>query len=564
MLFRKLILIGLLPLALTPLAQALGSVDPITLANTTEKSLSSKPKAAPVIPAVEKSYADSARLIEESQLPTTSNVFGGNLFQGNFAKNGAGQFSPDYVINSGDHIQLVMWGGVEIATELVVDPQGNLFLPNVGPIPVRGVRNQDLQKIIDQAIKKVYRANVFNYASLAAAQPVRVFVGGNVKKPGMYSGTSMDSLLYYLDQAGGIDTERGSFLAVQIKRGNEIRATVNLYDFLLKGKLQLTQLSEGDVIFIPQRQNTITVSGLASNNKTFEFSQPQISVAALAALAAPQVAATHVRITRHSGEKKNIDYYSLAQAAEVQLNNGDAIEYTADKKPGSITVRVEGEHLSAQEYVLPYGAKVGDLLEQIQYTPNAAANSPQLFRNSIKEQQKEMLAVALKSLEASVLTARSGTSDEARLRSEEAQLILQWIDRAKSIQPSGQVIIANSAQRNNLLLENGDLIRIPIKDGLVLISGEVLFPNAIAFDQSMKLDDYIQSAGGYTQNADNSRVIIAHQDGRFTDSRVKDHVAQGDKVLVLPKIDVKTRQIVKDMTQIVYQIAVAAAVVLGL
>ena len=89
---------------------------------------------------------------------------------------------------------------------------------------------------------------------------------------------------------------------------------------------------------------------------------------------------------------------------------------------------------------------------------------------------------SLKNLEAAVLTARSGTSEEARLRTDEAALILEWVERAKSIEPSGQVVIAQAANRDGLLLENGDILRVSAEDGLVLVSGEVLFPATVAFD----------------------------------------------------------------------------------
>jgi hypothetical protein len=248
----------------------------------------------------------------------------------------------------------------------------------------------------------------------------------------------------------------------------------------------------------------------------------------------------------------------------VYVSNGDEVEFTADTKPGTITVRVEGEHVSPQEYVLPYGARMGELVSRIQLTPNAEAESIQLYRRSVKERQQVMLQTALKSLETSVLTARSGTSDEARLRKEEAELILQWVDRARRIETSGQVLIAQTEHRDQLLLENGDIIRIPTRDGLVLVSGEVLFPNAVAYREGMELEEYIQSAGGYTQNADNSRIIVAHRDGSFTEGEEDMELLAGDQVMVLPKVDVKSRQIWKDLTQIIYQIAVGAKIVFDL
>lgn len=499
----------------------------------------------------------------------TSDVFGANLFTGAFAREGATQFNPDYAVAVGDNIQVRLWGAFEFDATLPVDPKGNLFLPHVGPVQVQGVRNQDLQRVVEAAVGKAFRANVSSYASLAAAQPVRVFVSGFVNRPGLYRGTSMDSLLHYLDQAGGIDPERGSFLAVQVKRGSAVRASANLYDFLLNGTMPQVQLADGDVIFVPPYLQRVKVAGLVNNAKRFEFAQGAQTVAQLMQLAKPQAQATHVRITRNTGSVKNTEYYPLENAQNVPLHNGDELEFTADKKPGTITVRVEGEHMNPQEYVLPYGTRLGALVQTIQTLPDAEPESIQLFRQSVKQRQKEMLATSLRSLESALLTARSGSSDEARLRKDEAELSLQWVERAKQIEPLGQVQIAQAGQRNELLLENGDVIRIPRKDGLVLVSGEVLFPNAVAFEPSMQLKDYIDRAGGYTQVADNARVVIAHRDGAFEQIQVDRVLANasvkpGDQILVLPKVDEKKRQFWKDMTQIIYQIAVSAKVVFGL
>ena len=356
-----------------------------------------------------------------------SDVFGAQLFSGAFARQGATQFNPDYLIASGDSLQVRLWGAYEFDAQLPVDPQGNIFLPHVGPVQVRGVRNQELQGVVDAAVRRVFRSNVSSYASLAAAQPVRVFVSGFVHRPGLYSGTSMDSLLHYLDQAGGIDPDRGSFLNVQVKRGDAVRASVNLYDFLLDGRLPLIQLGNGDVIFVTPRTGSVKVSGLVESAKRFEFGTSQPTVADLARIAKPLAQATHVRVVRNTGTTKNTEYFPLDQAASVRLQSGDELEFTADKKPGTITVRVEGEHLSPQEYVLPYGSRLGTLMQRIELNERSEPQSVQLFRISVKERQKQMLATSLRSLEAALLTARSGSSDEARLRKDEAELTLQWV-----------------------------------------------------------------------------------------------------------------------------------------
>ncbi len=500
--------------------------------------------------------------------PASSDVFGMNLFTGAFAREGAAHFNPDYVLAIGDTVQVRLWGAYDHSATLGIDPQGNIFLPLVGPVPLQGVRNKDLQQVIDAAVRRIFRNNVSSYAALAAAQPVRIYVGGFVQRPGLYSGTSMDGLLHYLDQAGGIDPERGSFLRVQVQRGPQLRASVNLYDFLLAGRIPPLQLATGDVIFVPARQHTVKVSGLATNPMRFEFSETDRTVADLAHLAKPMAQATHLRIVRSTGPIRNVEYYALGEASTVRLLNGDEVEFTADKKPGTITVRVEGEHQSRQEYVLPYGSRLRDVLSLIQLNERSQVEHLQLFRQSVKQRQKEMLSTSLRSLEAALLTARSGSSDEAKLRTEEANLTLQWVDRARRIEPLGQVLVGDAPNRGDMLLENGDVIRIPGRESLVLISGEVLFPNAVAYQRGLSVEEYIRRAGGYTQTADSSRVVIARVNGRFEQVSERDsrsvRVEPGDQMLVLPKVDEKNRQFWRDITQIVYQIAVSAKVIFGL
>lgn len=551
-------------------ARALG-VQPVT--QTTVPTASTPSAAPPSRPPLESPAAMQPQQNGDYAANLASDVFGAHLFTGAFARQGATQFNPDYLVTIGDQLQVRMWGAFDVDALFTVDPQGNIFLPHVGPVKVLGVRNKELQGVVEDAVRRVFRANVYTYASLASAQPVRVFVGGFVRRPGLYGGTSMDSILHYLDQAGGIDPERGSFIAVQVKRGDHVRASVNLYDFLLQGRMPLVQLADGDVIFVRPRQHSVMVNGLAENAKRFEFSNDALVVADIIRHAKPLAQATHVRVVRNTGVTRNVEYYPLDKAGGVSIQNGDEIEFTADKKPGTITVRVEGEHQSAQEYVLPYGARLGELTKGIRYSERSDASNLQLFRQSVKERQRLMLLTALRSLETSVLTARSSTNEESGLRRTEADLILQWVERAKQVDPSGQVIIAQAAERDDLLLENGDVIRIPTKDGLVLVSGEVLFPNAIAHDRKLALEDYIRKAGGYSQSADTSRIVVAHRDGSFEEARASGgfwggdddvKIQSGDEVLVLPKVQTKSIEIGRALTQIIYQLAVSAKVILDL
>jgi protein involved in polysaccharide export with SLBB domain len=491
-------------------------------------------------------------------------MFGSQIFTGRFGAVPFAGFNPNYQIAIGDQVSVRMWGGFTFDATQPVDAQGNIFIPNVGPVRVQGVRNEELNALVESQVKRVFRANVGVYASLAAAQPVKVYVTGFVRAPGLYGGLSSDSVLYYLDQAGGIDPDRGSYLEVDVLRGGQVRAKFNLYRFLLDGQIDHLQLQDGDTIVAYPRKHTVQVGGEVLNPYIFEFTKPAVPASELLAMARPRPGATHLSIVRKIGAERRSEYHALEAATQVMIEDGDEVTVTSDKYPGTILVRIEGAHLGERSLVLPYGARLRDALARVKPAPQARLDAVQLYRRSVAARQKEMLDASLRSLETYALTARSATSEEAALRTREAELILQFIDRARTVQPRGQVILAQREQAPDTLLEDGDILRIPEESNLVLVSGEVLFPNALVFEPQAKAEDYVQRAGGFNQGADKARLIVLRQDGSVVPATEAASLQPGDEIMVLPKIETKNVEITRGITQILYQIAVSAKVLLGL
>jgi protein involved in polysaccharide export with SLBB domain len=456
-----------------------------------------------------------------------------------------------------------MWGAFQYDTVQPVDAQGNIFIPNVGPVPVQGVRNAELNRVVETQVKRVFRSSVGVYATLEAAQPVKVYVTGFVRAPGLYGGLSSDSVLYYLDRAGGIDPNRGSYLEVDVLRGGKPRAKVQLYRFLLDGQIQPLQLQDGDTIVVSPRKYTVQVGGEVLNPYIFEFAQPEVSAETLLAMARVKPGATHLSIVRKIGAERRSEYHALGAIGQVRLQDGDEVQLTSDKAPGTLLVRIEGAHLGERTLVLPYGARLKDALARLKPAPQASVAAVQLFRRSVAERQKVLMESSLQGLETYALTARSATSEEAALRSRESQQILEFVERARRVQPRGQVVLADSATAGETLLEDGDLLRVPESSNLIVVTGEVLFPTAVIHDPKADMSTYVQRAGGYTQGADRARVVILHQDGSVAEA-TSGALRPGDEVMVLPKIEAKNVEIARGITQIIYQIAVAAKVVFGL
>lgn len=490
-------------------------------------------------------------------------MFGSQMFSGRFAAEAFSGFNPEYQIAVGDRVSLRMWGAFSFEATQVVDVQGNLFIPNVGPVQVLGIRNADLNRIVESQVKRTYRASVGVYATLEAAQPVKVYVTGFVRAPGLYGGLSSDSVLAYLDRAGGIDPDRGSYLEVDVLRGGKLRAKVNLYEFLLNGRIETLQLQDGDTLVVAPRKFTVTVNGEVLNPYIFEFGHAAVTGTELLAVARPKPGATHLSVIRKVGADQRSEYHALQEAANVSIQDGDEVTVTSDKYPGTILVRVDGAHLGERTLVLPYGAQLKDALARIKPAPQSRMESVQLFRKSVALRQKELIEASLRSLETYALTARSATSEEAALRTRESQQILEFIDRARQVQPRGQVVLAQGTDTGSTLMEDGDVLLIPAQSNLVLVNGEVMFPSALVFDARAKTDDYVSRSGGYTQGADKSKLLVVRQDGSVAEgNRVA--LAPGDEIMVLPKIETKSVELTRGITQIIYQIAIAAKVLFDL
>jgi protein involved in polysaccharide export with SLBB domain len=488
-----------------------------------------------------------------------SRMFGAQLFNGSFRNLYSSGFNPNYQINVGDRIKLRMWGAFNFDGLMDVDPQGNIFLPNIGPVSVAGLKNSELNAIVEKETRRLFKANVSVYATLDVSQPVKVFVTGYIMQPGIYAGVAAESPISYLDRAGGVDPERGSYVDITVKRGNEVRKKINLYDFLLNGQLDFIQLQDGDAIVVGSRKHSFSVMGEAFNPYDFEFEQSEISMEKALSMAKPKPGATHVSLVRRQGESRSTEYYALDKVAGIKVQDGDIVTLTSDRYAGTIQVRVEGAHNSAHAVVLPYGATMKDVLAQVR--PNAKSNmgSIQLFRKSTAERQKEMLKVGLEKLEESFLSARSKTEEEAKLRTAEAALINKFVAIAKTVEPKGQVVLDN-ATLPTTLLEDGDIINIPERTSLVQVYGEVIFPNAVSWRDGFKPDDYIKQVGGYTQGADTSKVIIIRQNGEALEAQNARAIMAGDEIMVLPKIESKSIEVVRAITQIIFQLAVSAKV----
>lgn len=447
------------------------------------------------------------------------------------ATSGRAAIDPNHILRPGDQVQVTLWGLVNENQSLTVDPQGNVVVPGVGPVALAGVPASRAPAVIEAASRRVYSSGVQIYATATSAAPTQVLVTGPVLRPGAYEGASDDALIIFLQRAGGIDPERGSYRRVRIVRDGVTVATADLYDFLQSGLTPRISFRSGDAVVVEAQGATVAVSGDVRSAYSFELVGATGQGSEIMTYARPRPGATHVAITGVRNGAPFSTYLTLADFSAFTVADGDRVQFEADARATDLLVRVEGAHDGQSVFSLSRGATVGSVLQQLVIGPDADVEAIHLRRDSVRRVQKALLTESLDRLERTTLLAPTRTASEASARAAQAEFTAQYVARARQVEPLG-VLALNGRDPNAVLLETGDVIVIPKRSQVVSIAGEVLAPQSVLATDRGRVSDYIDIAGGFGPRADRRRILVFKQDGQL---RAGGYVLPGDRILVLSK-----------------------------
>jgi polysaccharide export outer membrane protein len=199
--------------------------------------------------------------------------FGYDLFAGEpttFAPATDIPIPVDYVIGPGDTIELQLFGSQNAFFSLVVARDGVLNLPEIGPVPVSGLKFSDLRETIQQRISE-QMIGVKASITMGRLRSIRIFILGDAHRPGSYTVSALSTMTNALFVSGGI-SPIGSLREVQLKRNGRLVGSLDLYDLLLRGDTSSdARLQPGDVIFIPPVGPTVGVDGQVRRPAIYEI-----------------------------------------------------------------------------------------------------------------------------------------------------------------------------------------------------------------------------------------------------------------------------------------------------
>jgi protein involved in polysaccharide export with SLBB domain len=367
-------------------------------------SRSFQPKAQPAAPELVRTsnpYKDIPSLydmyIQAIPRPTIPKRFGAEVFENGTRDSQLIPMDlpagPDYVVGPGDGLSIDLWGGTTQRIYRVVDREGRVSLPEVGPLLVSGKSLADVQQSLQQLLRTEFR-RVSADVSLARLRTIRVYEVGDIANPGAYDVSSLSTPLNALFVGGG-PTQKGSLRIVKHYRGNQLVETVDLYDLLLHGvKSDLKRLENGDTVLVPPIGPQVTVDGMVRRPAIYELKDEKnlASVLELAGGLLPTATLRHIEVQRLVAHEKqtmlSFDLPEIDSDAEVtkklvafEIQDGDRIRVFPIAPGNQDTVFLEGHVIRPGRYSYRPNMKVTDVIASYKdLLPEPASQYAEIIR----------------------------------------------------------------------------------------------------------------------------------------------------------------------------------------
>lgn len=224
---------------------------------------------------------------------------------------------PDYILGPGDTLAITLWGGITQNITRVIDREGRILLPEGGSIEVAGLALGRAQGLIEGVLKQQYR-NEQIAVTVSQLRSMRVYIVGDVQRPGGYDISSLATPLSGLYAAGG-PTAAGSLRTLRHFRGKQLVEDVDLYDFLLHGlRNQSARFESGDTLLVPPAGPQIAISGAVKRPAIYELKSGEATLASVAEDAGGFTVAaslSHITVDR-------IDLNKLRETVTLDLTKG--------------------------------------------------------------------------------------------------------------------------------------------------------------------------------------------------------------------------------------------------
>ena len=411
------------------------------------------------------------------QETTGKKVFGRDIFN-----NKSLTFEPqmniatpqNYVLGPGDQLIIDVYGASQETVTLTVSPDGDITVPDFGPVHVSGLTVSAAQSRIRSRLGNYFESSNIK-ATLGQTRTIMVNVMGEVKTPGTYTLSAFATVFHALYMAGGV-SDLGTLRNIKVFRQGKLISTVDIYEFILNGRLAgNVRLADNDVVQVGTYDCIVDITGRVKRPMAYEMRKNE-SLSTLLKYSggfAGDAYKKSLRVLRKSGRMKSVHNVEEFEMADFKVADCDSVIVDSIIDRFENMVEVKGAVFRPGLY------RLGDKITSVRT----------LIENADGLTEEAMLSRAVM----------------RRMKANRTQEVI-------SVDLEG--IMNGSAA--DIPLENEDVLFIPtLAEHLNLrtltIDGEVIFPGTYEYAAGMTLEDLILQAGGLTDAASTVKVDVSRR-----------------------------------------------------
>ena len=441
-------------------------------------------------------------------------LFGSDFFrtyQSTYMPINEPNLSPNYILDFGDIIEIQLVGQDNSTENYALKRDGSISLPDIGKIKLAGLSINDASSIIKTKISSVF-IGTEAYITLTNVRDINVMVSGNAFNPGIYTLSGNSNMLHALGVAGGIN-DYGSYREIDLIRNQKVIETLDMYDVLITGfyNSKIT-LRPGDIIFVRPVKKIVSVDGAIKMPAKYELNNDQNLSDAIEYANGLTVDADLENIFLDrvlNGKVESLPIRNIKQFNTISSNDGDKIFI---RKHSFRSVNIFGAVLKPGRYLMAEGESINDLINKSGgYTENAYPLGA-IYENKnallINKMAKDILYEDF--IDNIITVSQKNPTGNYDLSS-----VIDLTQNLKNTSPNGRVVIdlLDETVTESLVIRDGDRLTIPEKPGHIYIYGEVSYEGALKYEESKKIDYYLNKSGGLKENADMEAIYVLHPNG---------------------------------------------------
>ena len=395
----------------------------------------------------------------------------------------------NYVLGPGDEVNVDIWGASQESITESVSPDGTITIEGIGVVKLGGLSVSQAKAKLKRVLGPRYQGSNIDL-TLGQTRTITIGVMGEVKVPGTYTMSAFATVYNALYMAGG-PNEIGTLRNVKVYRKGKLLSNVDVYDFLLNGKLSGdVRLQDNDVITVSPYEALVNITGKVKRPMFYEMKENE-SAATLLRYAGGFTGDAYtkaIRVNRKAGASYSVFSIGEFDMNSFKLMDEDSVSVDSTLNRYQNMVEIRGAVFRPGMY------QVGGEINSVKALVEAAAGVTEeaISQHAVMHRTKADRSLEMLSLD--IRGILEGTVPDVPLRNEDV------------------IYVASRQERN--------------EKKTVTINGEVAYPGVYRYAENETLEDLIIQAGGPTEAASLAKVDVARRITNPNSTEAGDQIAQ--------------------------------------